>query len=199
MDEFTRLTVRSYRTELLDDFLGRGDEYAEPFASAFEVFCERVETTTNGRPRVLDVGCGPGEGAALMTERGHRVLGIDLVPEFLRATRECTEKRADVSRMDMRTLALEDGVVDAVWASASFYHVPRDDARRTVSEFSRVLQSGGPLLCGVHRGEGTKTLEDGRRATLWPADDFTALFREAGFTIDRLDESDELLFLHATA
>lgn len=199
MDEFTRNTVWSYRTDLLDEFLDRGDEYVGPYSDAFEAFCDHVDAKTGKHPHVLDVGCGPGEGAALMTNRGYRVLGIDLVPEFLRETKSQTGERAEISRMDMRTLALDAAVFDAVWASASFYHVPRGDADRTASELFRVLRPGGPLFCGVRRGEGTKELEDGRQATLWSPDDLRDLFRDAGFAIDRLEEPGELLFLHAIA
>lgn len=35
----------------------------------------------------LDVGCGPGRMTAALAERGHPVLGIDLVPEAVRMTR----------------------------------------------------------------------------------------------------------------
>lgn len=36
----------------------------------------------------LDVGCGPGRMTRALAERGHAVLGIDVVPEAIRMTRE---------------------------------------------------------------------------------------------------------------
>ena len=36
----------------------------------------------------LDIGCGPGRLAARLAERGHVVLGVDVVPEAVRQTRE---------------------------------------------------------------------------------------------------------------
>jgi SAM-dependent methyltransferase len=39
------------------------------------------------RGETLDVGCGPGRMARALAERGHAVLGIDVVPEAVRMTR----------------------------------------------------------------------------------------------------------------
>jgi SAM-dependent methyltransferase len=40
------------------------------------------------RGATLDIGCGPGRMARALAERGHTVLGIDVVPEAVRMTRE---------------------------------------------------------------------------------------------------------------
>jgi len=39
------------------------------------------------RGETLDVGCGPGRMTAELAERGHAVLGVDVVPEAVRMTR----------------------------------------------------------------------------------------------------------------
>lgn len=39
------------------------------------------------RGETLDIGCGPGRMTRALAERGHAVLGIDLVPEAVRMTR----------------------------------------------------------------------------------------------------------------
>lgn len=40
------------------------------------------------RGETLDIGCGPGRMTRALAERGHAVLGIDVVPEAIRMTRE---------------------------------------------------------------------------------------------------------------
>ena len=40
------------------------------------------------RGETLDVGCGPGRMTRALAERGHTVLGIDVVPQAIRMTRE---------------------------------------------------------------------------------------------------------------
>jgi SAM-dependent methyltransferase len=40
------------------------------------------------RGETLDVGCGPGRMTRALAERGHAVLGIDVVPQAIRMTRE---------------------------------------------------------------------------------------------------------------
>lgn len=197
MDTFTRKTVESYRHEVLERHLDREYEYA--FADAAEAFCDRVDDGDRTRPWILDVGCGGGEGVDWLTDEGYRVFGIDLTPELLSAARDRAHGHADIARMDMRTLAYRDDVFDALWASASVYHVPRDDAPQTVAGFHRVLRSGAPLCCSVPKGEGTETFDDGRRATLWPPSDFQRLFQEAEFTVDTVDTAGQWIFIHATA
>lgn len=201
MDKFTRESVESYRHDVFDHCLDRAEAggYEHDFGDAFELFCNRVNDRAESTPRVLDVGCGAGEGAIPMTERGYRVFGVDLITEFLQAVRDRTRGRANVAQMDMRTLAVEEGLFDALWASASFYHVPRSDASQTATEFHTVLTPGAVLFCCVARGEGTNTLDDGRRITLWQPDEFRGVFQDAGFAIDQFDTPGQWLFLHATA
>jgi 2-polyprenyl-3-methyl-5-hydroxy-6-metoxy-1,4-benzoquinol methylase len=52
------------------------------------------------RLTLLDVGCGDGSVSRLLLKAGHRVLGVDLVPEFVeRAIEKGIEaKVADVSK-----------------------------------------------------------------------------------------------------
>lgn len=40
------------------------------------------------RGETLDIGCGPGRMTRALAERGHAVLGIDVVPEAIRLSRE---------------------------------------------------------------------------------------------------------------
>jgi SAM-dependent methyltransferase len=40
------------------------------------------------RGETLDIGCGPGRMTRALADRGHAVLGIDVVPEAVRMTRE---------------------------------------------------------------------------------------------------------------
>jgi SAM-dependent methyltransferase len=65
------------------------------------------------RARILDVCCGTGYLAGLLTERGYRVRGIDLSPEMIRYARERVPKSCfevgDVAAMNPD--AVHDGAV----------------------------------------------------------------------------------------
>jgi SAM-dependent methyltransferase len=155
---------------------------------------DRFEGALPERGRVLDVGCGPGWESATLAERGHDVVAVDLVPAFLRATGEVAPG-ADRLRMDMRSLAFDDGAFDGLWVCASFLHVPRRDALSTLRGFERVLTGGGALSCAVKRGDGERTgdvyASDGRHFTLYDAGSLRSLAVDAGLRVDSLERSDD--------
>src|SRR5262249_12280202 len=98
---------------------------------------------------VLDAGCGTGEHALFFATLGHRVTGIDFVPEAIRRARR---KAAD------RGLAVDflfkDATTLADWCEryatvidCGLYHVfSDDDRRRYVAGLAQVLEPGGRLF-----------------------------------------------------
>lgn len=173
--------------------------------SLIEEFVEAVEDATNGpRPRVADVGCGPGWETETFASRGHDAVGIDITEVFLAVARERTPDASFV-RMDMRHLGLATDAFDGLWACASVLHLPRADVPETLSEFRRVLTPGGVACLSVKRGHGTETgtvyATDERRFTLYEPDEFEALLGDAGFDVESIgtDEADEWIQAMARA
>ncbi|MGW7428423.1 GNAT family N-acetyltransferase [Streptomyces sp. NPDC054861] len=101
------------------------------------------------RPRVLDLGCGPGRSALfLAAEAGAEVTAVDLHEPFLRELREAAEARglgASVRTLhaDMGELPLPDGSFDLVWAESSAYSIGFDTA---LAGWRRLLAPGGTLV-----------------------------------------------------
>ena len=101
---------------------------------------------------VLDAGCGTGDTALFFAARGHRVVGIDFVPEAIRRARRKAAGRG---------LAVEFLVKDATtmgdWGErfasvidfGLFHCFSDDDRRRYVRGLARVVEPGGRvfLLC----------------------------------------------------
>jgi cyclopropane fatty-acyl-phospholipid synthase-like methyltransferase len=97
---------------------------------------------------VLDAGCGTGEHALYFAAKGHRVVGIDFVPEAIRRARR---KAVD------RDLAVEFLIKDATSLSdwnerfatvidCGLFHVFSDgDRQRYVEGLAHVLAPGGRL------------------------------------------------------
>ncbi|GAA1301698.1 hypothetical protein GCM10009647_017960 [Streptomyces sanglieri] len=104
------------------------------------------------RPRVLDLGCGPGRAALLLAaEAGAEVTAVDLHRPFLDELREAAGARGlgdriHTVRADMAELSgpdFPDGSFDLVWAEGSAYNIGFDTALR---DWKRLLAPGGSLV-----------------------------------------------------
>ena len=100
--------------------------------------------------RVLDAGCGSGQLAIALAERGARVTGIDLSPEMIGRARDHAESRnveIDWRIGDITHMTDPFAVFDAVHARVLLQFVP--DVAGALRELRRVLKPGGRLLASV--------------------------------------------------
>jgi SAM-dependent methyltransferase len=114
---------------------------------------DRFAAETMGKGPVCDMGCGPGEVARYLKDKGADARGVDLSAGMVRQAKLLNP---DIPFQHGNMLALD--VPDGSWAGiAAFYsliHIPRERIVEALRELRRVLMPGGVLLCTFHIGEG---------------------------------------------
>ncbi|QQD76852.1 class I SAM-dependent methyltransferase [Curtobacterium sp. YC1] len=170
-------------------YSARADQYAALLGSMAAVHPDDrtlVDAWAAGRRGpLLDAGCGPGHWAASLARQGHRVTGIDAVPEFVEhARRTYGSEDVDFRVGSLDALPIADGSVDGVLSWYSVIH--HDPARIGVplAEFRRVLCPGGGLLLGFFEGPAVEAFDHAVvTANRWPVASLAALLDEAGFEV----------------
>jgi len=108
--------------------------------------------------KVLDIGCGPGRDSKYFSENGLDVTGIDATANFIKIASK-NAPRAKFIKMDMRSLDFPENSFDGIWACASFLHIPKAEAEKTLLGFRRILRPEGLLYVSVKQGTEEKVLE----------------------------------------
>jgi arsenite methyltransferase len=142
--------------------------------------------------RILDLGCGCGDGTALLGEYGCRPCGLDADFDALALARQ-RHPGLDWVLADGGALPLASGSLDGVLAECSLSLMA--DRDRTLAECRRLLRPGGKLALGdvCRRGaepDAAAALPDclGRMTT---PDALHAALARAGFAVEwRADRSE---------
>jgi SAM-dependent methyltransferase len=118
-------------------------------AGFFRGVADDVASVAPDGARVLDLGCGPGQLAILLSrEHGLDVTGLDVDPPMIRRARSnavrAGGRRPSFVVGDVAHLAFRDGAFDLVVSTLSMHHWA--DATEGLTEIARVLAPGGKAL-----------------------------------------------------
>jgi ubiquinone/menaquinone biosynthesis C-methylase UbiE len=103
--------------------------------------------------RVLDAGCGSGVPVArLLSERGFRVVGVDLSGSMIRLAKE-NVPQAEFIRKDMTQLDFDEDSFDGLTAFYSVIHVPREKHSGLFETFRKILKPDGVMLISLGSSE----------------------------------------------
>jgi SAM-dependent methyltransferase len=150
-----------------------------PFATAkLQPFLRRAELQR--RPRVLDIGCGPGTNANVFT--GCDYVGIDINPEYIRTAASRYPGRWVVG--DVTDPAIfPDQQFDCVFANSLMHHLDDGAVRNLLRRMAQLTAAGGrvhvlDLVLPPHASAGRllARLDRGRHAR--PTEAWRALFTE---------------------
>ncbi|WP_458206335.1 class I SAM-dependent methyltransferase [Haladaptatus sp. NG-SE-30] len=128
------------------------DRIAAHFAQTREYAWPEVETYLDGRrvDTALDLGCGNGRHAEVLTAHAQRVVGADvsagLLAEALARARE-RDYEVELVQCDAARLPLTDDSIDLAVYVATLHHLPTREARvESLNELARVLGAEGTAL-----------------------------------------------------
>lgn len=129
VDRRGAMTPASWQTSTVDRFL----------ESAHEA----------GANKIIELGCGTGQLARYVADRGFDVTAVDLSPANVAET----QKRGITAEVaDFAALPYADNTFDAAFAMNALLHVAPDELSDVLVEIARVLTSRAPLLVVVWGG-----------------------------------------------
>jgi 2-polyprenyl-3-methyl-5-hydroxy-6-metoxy-1,4-benzoquinol methylase len=140
------------------------------------------------KPRILDVGCGPGVESRRLVDLGAEVVGIDLSEKSLQLARQYVPQ-ARFLRMDVLDLDFASSSFDGVLDSAVLFHFTEDEQRHILKTIHRILNRDGLLLSiyrtGKYRGLQERVLDGNtftRYVNLKSVAEWTNLVLSVGFS-----------------
>ena len=145
---------------------------------------------------ICDMGCGPGQVARYLHDKGVKACGIDLSQGMVERARSLNP---DVEFRQGDMLALDGVADDSYGGVAAFYsviHVPRPSLAQALGELKRVLRPGGVLLLTFHVGRETIHRDEwwGKEVSLdfnfFETEEMKGQLKAAGFELREVIERD---------
>ncbi len=139
--------------------------------------CLAAELRGTGKYVVADVGCGPGQIARALHERGVDTIGVDVSPEMIAVARRLAP-HIPFACGSMLALDAADGTWAGIVAFYAIIHLEAAELATAFREFRRVLAPGGLVFLSFHVGEDRVHVDEflGERVDL----DFTFCKRSRG-------------------
>jgi len=145
--------------------------------------------------RVLDLGCGPADGAARVAERGGVAVGLDYSDGMLDTARKQKGLSGRLLCGDAGRLPFADAAFDKVVCTNSFHHYP--DHHAALKEMRRVLKAGGLLVLVDPRKDNVfgrlaiDVMENRvfglKEVRIFGVDEWYGMLKDAGFSDARVD------------
>lgn len=132
-------------------------QWARLAASGVDPHGEATFVMTHAPRSVLDAGCGTGRVAVELARRGVHVVGVDLDPGFVAASRDKAPE-LDWRVADLATVTLERTFDVIVLAGNVMIFLAPDSEVAVLANLGRHLAPGGVLVAGFQLRPGSLTL-----------------------------------------
>jgi SAM-dependent methyltransferase len=145
-------------SEIYVGFLETHDEsYLLPYVQLITQYASKTSKDSHGSHSsqvsyILDLGCGNGLSSYLVSQKGHRVIGTDISPLFLKKAKSFDKndnkteylKHVEYLACDALSLPFKAETFDLVCSNELIEHLP--DVLSALLEMKRVLKNGGILI-----------------------------------------------------
>ena len=183
-----REVARSGYNTIAADYLAVRDHTEDSNPALF--LQELVQQLVGRLPRdakVLDAGCGAGVPVTQTLSRSFEVVGVDFAEAQIELARRSVPEARFVCQ-DMTELSFPEGSFDAVCSLYAIIHVPREQHRKLLQSFHRMLKPEGLALLCMGAGDLPSGIEDdffGARMywSHYDADANLTMLRECGFRV----------------
>jgi SAM-dependent methyltransferase len=108
---------------------------------------------------VCDMGCGPGQLARYLHDRGIEAMGLDLSQEMVNHARRLSPD-IPFRQGTMLALPFEDASLGGIAAFYCIIHVPRTELPAVFGEMWRVIRPSGALLVAFHVGDEVRHVDE---------------------------------------
>lgn len=130
--------------------------------------------------RVLEAGCGPGQGLGLIQGAARFVVGGDYTQTLLDYAGRTYRGRVPLVRLDAQALPFTDGAFDLIIFYEAIYYLPRPGA--FLDECRRLLAPGGEVLVCTANRLVPDFNPSPYSVRYFSAEELRALFEAHGFT-----------------
>jgi len=164
---------------------------------------DQFAESVSGAGPVCELGCGPGQVARYLKDRGVDIRGIDLSAQMVRVAARLNPD-IPFAQGNMLALQLPDKSLAAIVLFYSIIHIQREQVTRAFREMSRVLIPGGKLFLSFHGGKGEIHRDEwyGERVSidfrLFQGIEMAGYLEAAGFHEVNILERDPYEFEHPT-
>jgi SAM-dependent methyltransferase len=174
LDDISHRTLEHYSHNAQAFFAGTIDhDVSQNIAALLDAIEAQAPFT------ILDLGCGPGRDLKTFASLGHRAIGLDGCPEFVRMAREFSG--CEVWQQDLLHLDLPRASFDGIFANAVLFHVPSAALPKVLAELHAALKPGGVLFTSNPRGHNEEGWSGARYGSYYDYPTWERYLSAAGF------------------
>jgi len=193
--------VKKDSNKISADYDPIADEYAETYFNELaqkpldRLLLNKFAKLVEGLGPVCDLGCGPGQIARYLRDKGLPAFGLDLSAKMVEKARQLNPDIKFIQG-DMTNLEAEDESWGGIAAFYSIIHIPHEQVTDTLRELRRVLVPGGWLLLSFHIGDEAVHFDEwkGKKVNIdtifFLVAKMESYLEEAGFEVTEIVERD---------